>query len=149
VKRLTAIIFYKSHSKCVYLKFNVTTLHQMFKVQFGCFQSKMVCYFLSANCLQMFVYCFIFVKKCNNIVLYLFQSPRVTALFFICFNLQRLRCSFRRSDGVHQRVVVRPQLHADEQTGRRRHPNPERIQQRIEDWKSGTKNSNNIYRLKL
>ncbi len=39
----------------------------------------MVCYFLSANCLQMFVYCFKLVCQCNNIVLYLFQSPKVTA----------------------------------------------------------------------
>jgi hypothetical protein len=55
----------------------------------------------------MFVYCFKFVCQCNNIVLYLFQSPKVTALllylfqspkvtafFYICLNLQRLRRCF-------------------------------------------------------
>ena len=71
------------------------------------------------------------VCKCLFIVLFLFASA--TTLFYIFFNLQRLRRSFRRSDGVHQRVVVRPQLHADEQTGRRRYPDPQRIQQRLED----------------
>lgn len=71
------------------------------------------------------------VCKCLFIVLYLLKNA--TTLFYICFNLQRLRRSFRRSDGVHQRVVVRSQLHADEQTGRRRHPDPQRIQQRLED----------------
>jgi hypothetical protein len=71
------------------------------------------------------------VCKCLFIVLNLFANA--TTLFCICFNLQRLRRSFRRSDGVHQRVVVRSQLHADEQAGRRRHPDPQRIQQRLED----------------